>query len=83
MYLGNQPTFFNFIYAVSEGSKMGLVLYFGGGCLFPLYLFSLSFIVIYSFFLGLKNVGIHSIVFFVLIVSLAGVKPRKALPYKG
>ena len=46
---------------------MGPVLYFGGGCLFPLYLFPLSFIVIYAFFffkcLGLKNVGFHSIIF--------------------
>ena len=47
---------------------MGPVLYFGGGCLFPLYLFPLSFIVIYSFFffkcLGLKGVGIHSLFIF-------------------
>ena len=67
MYLGNQPTFF--FNVVSKGFKMGPVLYIGGGCLFPLYLFPLSFIVIYSFFffkcLELKNVAIHSLFFFV------------------
>ena len=44
---------------------MGPVLSFGGGCLFPLYSFPLSFIVIYSFLflkcLGFKNVDIHSL----------------------
>ena len=70
MYLGNQPTVFFFIYAVSKGSRMEPVLYFGCGCLFPLYLFRLSFIVIHSFFfskcLGLKKGGIHSLILFLV-----------------
>ena len=52
-----------FIHPISEMSKMGLVLYFGGGCLFPPRFSHLSFIVIHSLFFffkfsRLKSVGI-------------------------
>ena len=54
-------------------SKMGLVLYFGGGSLFPPHFFNLSFIVIHSPFVfkcsRLKNVGTHSPFYFIFCLN--------------